>query len=133
MAEIGCLGNVIFVVSREKILTPGNGVEWNSGAKWAEHDRHMQSPALEFTGLEADSIVLPIHLSKLLGVDPMKQIWELFDYERNGTPVSLTIGNHAYGRYKWVIKNSDRTLERFDGKGNLLVAEISLSLKGYVK
>lgn len=133
MAEIGCLGDVIFVTSPEKILTPSNDMEWSSSAKWQEHERHLGYPMLEYTGMDPDTIQMEIRLSVSLGVDPMEQISKLFRYEREGTLLPLTIGNHGYGIYKWVIKSTKRTLEWFDGNGNLIAATVSLGLKGYVK
>ena len=91
MAEIGCLGDVVFTVSPEKILTPRTGISWSSSVKYAEHDRHLKSPALEYTGLDADQLKLPIRLSRSLGVDPMQQIWDLFNYERAGKLLPLTM------------------------------------------
>lgn len=133
MAEIGCLGDVIFTVSYDQILTPGNGTGWNSSAKITEHDRHNYHPALEHTGTDADQMSLPIHLSRYRGVDPMEMIWKLFDYERDGKLLPLTIGNHAYGMYRWLIKSTRRTLSRFDGKGDLIEADVTLELVGYTK
>ena len=133
MAEIGCLGDVVFQVSSERVLTPGNGASWTSGAGWTEHQRHLRAPALEFTGLQADGFRLPIRLSRAMGVEPMEMIWTLFDYERAGLAMPLIIGTHAYGMYRWVITNVQRTLSHYDGHGDLLTAELVLTLKGYVK
>lgn len=130
MAVLGCLGDVIFQTSRDYVLTPYN-MNWKSAAKYAEHARHLQDPKLEFTGLEADEMPLNIRLSRNLGVDPMEQIVILFGYERNGILLPLVLGDHAYGRYKWVITSTNRKLETFDARGNILTADLSLSLKGY--
>ena len=131
MAQIGCLGDVIFTVARGKVLTPEN-VQWGSSANHQEHDRHLYSPALEFTGLGADEMSLKIHLSRYLGVEPMEQIVKLFAYEREGTLLPLVIGNHAYGRYRWVIVSTQRDLKHFDGDGNLVEVDVNLKLKGYL-
>lgn len=100
---IGSLGDVVFQVSRDTVMTIDN-IQWNSGAKWEEHQRHLQDPAMEFVGMEADEMSFEIYLSRTLGVDPMEQIVKLFTYERNGTLLPLTIGNKKYGKYRWVIK-----------------------------
>lgn len=133
MAEIGYLGDVVFKVGHDYILTPENGIKWSSGAKITEHDRHNTHPAVEFTGIEADKMMLNIHLSAFLGVDPMKMIWKLFDYEREGTLLPLVIGNHAYGMYRWVIQSTSRVLNYHDGAGNLMAADVTLNLVGYTK
>lgn len=133
MAEIGYLGDVVFEVGHERVLTPENGISWDSGANITEHDRHNTHPAVEFTGIEADKMTLKIHLSAFLGVDPMKMIWKLFDYEREGTLLPLVIGNHAYGMYRWVIKSTSRVLKHHDNAGNLMDADVTLNLVGYTK
>lgn len=130
MAKVGCFGDVVFSVSRSKasVITE---MSWGSSAKWATHDRHMQDPELEFMGTDADEIKLKIHLSRFLGVDPMEEMVKLFDYERSGSPQSLIVGNKAYGKYKWVIVSTERTLEERDGHGNLLTADVQLNLRAY--
>lgn len=131
MAKVGCLGDVIFTVSREIVLTPGN-IQWNSSANYQTHDRHLMEPALEFTGLDADEISFDIHLSVFLGVSPMEQMTKLFEYERKGTLLPLTIGNHAYGKYKWVIVSTSRKLTTTDKYGNIVSADVGLKLKSYI-
>jgi hypothetical protein len=132
MATPGCLGDVIFTVSKEQVETV-NSLVWKSSAKWGTLDRHLQSPLLEYSGMDADEIQLSIHLSGFLGVDPMDEITRLFKYEREGTLLPLVLGEHAYGKYRWVIISTEREASYFDGAGNLLVADVTLQLKGYVK
>ena len=132
MGKIGCLGDVIFSVSNEQVLTIENMV-WKSGANYQEHELHLKDPALEYTGMSADKISFDIHLSKMLGVDPMEQLVKLFQYERSGTLLPLTIGTHAYGKYRWVIKDTDRKINHFDGKGNLISVDVSLQLIAYTR
>lgn len=67
-----------------------------------------------------------------LGVDPMKQIVKLFSYERKGTLLPLVIGNHAYGRYRWVITKTTRKFQVTDQLGVSSVT-VGLSLKGYTR
>lgn len=131
MAVIGCLGDVVFEVSRETVRTIEN-IQWSSGAKWDEHDRHLGDPALEFVGREADEMSFDIYLSRTLGVDPMKEIVTLFSYERKGTLLSLVIGTHAYGKYRWVITKTTRKFEVTDQTGVSSVT-VGLSLKGYTR
>lgn len=131
MAVVGCLGDVVFEVSRNSVLTPDN-IQWNSGAKWEAHERHLRDPALEFVGLEADEMSFEIYLSRTLGVDPMKQIVKLFSYERKGTLLPLVIGTHAYGRYRWVITKTTRKFQVTDQLGVSSVT-VGLSLKGYTR
>lgn len=126
---VGSLGDVVFQVSRDTVMTIDN-IQWDSGARWEEHQRHMKDPALEYTGMESDKMAFDIYLSRNLGVDPMEQIVKLFAYERNGTILPLIIGNKAYGKYRWVIKNTTRKFQVTDQIGVSSIT-VGLSLKGY--
>lgn len=131
MAVVGCLGDVVFTVSRETVMTLNN-IQWNSGAKWEEHVRHLKDPALEYTGMEADQMSFDIYMSKNLGIDPMKQIVTLFKYERNGTLLPLIIGTKAYGKYRWVIVSTTRKFEQTAPSG-LTSVTVGLTLKAYTE
>lgn len=130
MGKIGCLGDVIFTVSNDHVLTIEN-MQWKSGANYQEHDRHLKDPALEYTGMRADEISFDIHLSKNLGVDVLEQIVTLFQYEREGRLLPLVLGRKAYGKYRWVITDTNRKMTYFDGAGNMTTADVSLQLRGY--
>ncbi len=131
MAVVGSLGDVVFQVSSKTVLTLDN-IQWNSGARWEEHKRHMRDPALEYTGMEADEMSFDIYLSRTLGVDPMEQIVMLFNYERTGRLLPLTIGNKGYGKYRWVITKTTRKFEVTDQIGVSSVT-VGLTLKGYTR
>lgn len=130
MATIGTLGDILFSVSRETVKTFDN-MKWDSSAKYATHDRHLKDVLLEFTGTDADTISFSIYFSAFLGVNPMQEITKLLDAERKGKVMRLIIGSKTYGKNKWVIEKTSKDLERFDNKGNLLVAKVSISLKAY--
>ena len=49
MAIVGTWGDIVFSVSRRQIKT-FDGLKWDSGAKYATHDRHLKDPLLEITG-----------------------------------------------------------------------------------
>ncbi|SHJ74092.1 phage tail protein [Tepidibacter formicigenes] len=132
MAIIGTLGDIVFSVSKETVKT-FEGMKWDSSVKYATHDRHLKDTLLEFTGRNADSISFKMNFSAFLGVNPIKEINKLLDAERKGKIMRLVIGNKAYGKYKWVIEKTSKDLERFDNKGNLLIAKVSISLKEYVR
>ncbi|MCF8018294.1 MAG: phage tail protein [Vallitaleaceae bacterium] len=130
MAVIGTLGDIVFSVSRDEVNT-FDGMKWDSSAKYATHERHLKNTLLEFTGTEADSISFNMHFSVFLGVNPMQEIVKLLIAQRTGKIMRLVIGSKAYGRNKWVIEKLSKDLEKFDNKGNLLVAKVSVSLKEY--
>lgn len=130
MAVIGSLGDIVFSVSRNQVKT-FTGLKWDSSAQYSTHNRHLKDPLLEFTGTDADTISFKMTFSVFLGVDPMGEITKLLSAERAGKVMRLVIGSKAYGKYKWVITKTSKDLERFDNKGNLLAAQVSVSLKAY--
>ena len=102
--QVGTLGEVVFSVSDQTIETINNFV-WSGSARYSTHQRHLTNALTEFTGLDPDGITFDIYVSAYLGVNPMAEIVKIWNYERGGTAVPLTIGMHAYGRYRWSIKS----------------------------
>ena len=129
---VGVLGEIIFEVSENQILTPDN-IQWSGAARYGIHDRHLNNALTEFTGRDPDKISFDIYLASIFGVDPMGAIWQLFNYERAGTPLALTIGEHGYGRYRWNIISHSTTVQDTDGEGNLIAATIRLNLQEYLR
>lgn len=50
---------------------------------------------------------------------------------RRGEVHRLVIGPKAYGTNKWVITKLSNSLNRYDNRGNLLVAKVSVTMKSY--
>lgn len=130
MAVIGTWGNVVFAVSRKEIKT-FTGLKWDGGANYATHDRHLKEPLLEFTGTEVEGMTFSMFFSAFLGVNPMTEVTKLFAAMRKGEVNRLVIGTKAYGKNKWVITKLSNSLERYDNRGNLLVAKVSVTMKSY--
>jgi len=130
MATIGTLGDIVFSVSKNQVNT-FDGLKWSSSAQYASHNRHLKDVLLEFTGTDADKITFSMYFSVFLGIDPMGEIVKLLTAERSGKVMRLVIGSKAYGKNKWVITSTSKDLERFDNKGNLLIAKVNVSLMAY--
>lgn len=130
MAIIGTWGDIVFSVSRNQIKT-FDGLKWDSGAKFSTHDRHLKAPLLEFTGTDVENISFSMFFSAFLGVNPLTEITKLLAAERSGEVNRLVIGKKAYGANKWVITKLSNSLDRYDNRGNLLVASVSVTMKSY--
>ena len=130
--QIGCLGDIIFEVS-DKVVKTIDKFKWNGSASIHTHSRHLDNSLQEFSGIEPDEITFTITLSKYLGADPLIDIVKIFDYERAGESVPLTIGSKAYGKYRWLIKSHKTTYEHYDRQGNVTSATVDLSLVEYLK
>lgn len=129
---VGTLGSIVFLVTNRQILTPSQ-IQWSGSARWAVHQRHLQGALTEYTGVDPDRITFQIYLATSLGIDPMGMIHQIFQYEREGTPITLTIGEHGYGKYRWVVVSHEVTTEHTDKRGNLLSATVSVTLQEYLK
>ena len=130
MAVIGTWGDITFAVSRNQIKT-FDGLKWDSGAKYSTHDRHLKEPLLEFTGTDVESITFTMFFSAFLGVKPIAEVSKLLKAMRRGEVHRLVIGPKAYGTNKWVITKLSNSLPRYDNRGNLLVAKVSVTMKSY--
>lgn len=130
MAVIGSWGDVTFSVSRKTVKT-FDGLKWDSGAKYSTHDRHLKEPLLEFTGTEVESMTFSMFFSAFLGVNPIAEVSKLLKAMRRGEVHRLVIGPKAYGTNKWVITKVSNSLERYDNRGNLLVAKVNVTMKSY--
>lgn len=132
MAQVGCLGDIIFQVSSKEVKTIDN-VIWSGSVRYSEHKRHLTNVLTEFTGIDADTISFEMVLSIYLGVEPMGELGKIWEYERSGKALSLVIGEKAYGKFKWNIKSHKIKMQTFDGKGNITGATVSIDLIEYLK
>lgn len=130
--KVGCLGDIVFEVSDGEIKTIRDA-SWSGSVSISTHQRHLDNALQEFVGINSDSFEFKIRVSMFLGSDPLKEIEKLLDYERSGTAVQLTIGKTSYGKYRWLISKHKITLEHFDKAGNLVGADITVSLTEYTK
>lgn len=130
--KIGCLGEIVFEVSDKEIKTIRDA-SWSGSVSISTHQRHLNSALQEFVGINPDSFEFKIRVSMFLGSDPHKDIEKLLEYERGGIAVPLTIGKTGYGRYRWLVSKHKITLEHFDKMGNLVGADITVSLAEYTK
>lgn len=128
MATIGTLGGVVFSVSTNQVKT-FDDLKRSGSAKYASHNRHLKDTLLEFTGNDPDKITFSMALSTFLGVDPQAEISSLQAAKRAGRIMHLVIGRQSYGN--WVITSLSTDYDRIDNKGNVLIANVNISLTAY--
>ena len=129
---IGALGDVPFYVSGDRVQTIQKAT-WSGAGTYAAHNRIGYTTLVEATGSDADTFSFEMLLSSDLGVNPWDAIKILLDAERNQTFMQLTIGDHGYGRYRWLIASHNISLNKFDFHGNLIEAVVSVKLVEYLK
>ena len=130
MAVIGALGDIIFSISKQKVYT-FDKMKWDSSVRYAKHDRIGLETLLEFTGTDADTISFTMYFSVMLGINPIQEISKLLKAERDGEVMMLVIGPKAYGRHRWVITKSSRSLQKIDSAGLLIAAGVDVTLGAY--
>lgn len=137
MALIGYLGKspddgISFIVSREVFRTPKN-LKWSGSVRYATHERHNTHALTEFTGIDPDRFSFDILLTAEMGVDPLKDVVKIWDYERDAEALGLVIGGKAYGKYRWNIKSHETKIEYTDKGGDMYAVEVTVELLEYLK
>ena len=132
MAVIGCLGDIPFIASDSLIRTLEK-VKWSGTARYANHQRHGNNALTEFVGMDTDKFSFMMSIGVDLGTDPMEESKKLWKYMRNGDALPLTLGEHAYGRYRWSIISLSIEPLSYDVYGNLAMAQATVSLQEYLR
>lgn len=132
MATVGCLGDIPFIVSSNRVKTPHN-LQWSGSASYGEHQRHMSTTLTEFTGIDPDKASFDITLSSELGVNVISEIEKIASYKNGGRTLPLVIGDSSIGQYRWTIKSYKVGAKHFDSNGNLSTAVVSISLLEYTR
>ncbi|NEZ43724.1 phage tail protein [Paenibacillus alvei] len=129
---IGAFGEVNFLVSSEKIRT-FDDFQRSCTGRWAEHEVMGKKPKLQYIGPGLDTIRFKMRFDYSFGLKVRYELDRLVKLHREGKPHTLTIGKKALGVYKWVIMSLDEEWITVDHRGNVLVAEVDVELKEYVK
>lgn len=132
MAVVGCLGDIIFQVS-DKTVTTINNIKWSGSARYSTHQRHNGNALTEFTGVEPDQMSFDMILPAERGSSPRTELKKLWDYEREGEALPLTIGTRPYGKYRWTILSHDLTVTNTDGQGNFISGIVAIKLQEYLE
>lgn len=129
---IGCLGDIVFQASEDVVRTLDNMV-WSGSARYAVHNRHGADALTEFVGLDPDKIAFDITLCADLGADPITETAKLWDLERSGRAVPLTVGTKGYGKYRWTVVSHKMKPTAYYANGDVHTAAVSVSLQEYLR
>jgi phage protein U len=130
MSKIGSFGEIVFEVSPKKTQT-FNDFERSGSARWNDHEIIGQKPKSEFSGPGLEEISYVILLKVELGIDPIKQIEKLRKMRDTGKVAPLIIGGKPVSQNYWSIQQLRESHKTVDSKGNILIAEVNVSLKEY--
>ena len=127
---IGRLGDILFEISPTMIQTIKK-LEHSGSARISNHDIHLQKSLPEFTGSDPEKVTLQMRVSTALGSDPDSAIEKIRGYTASGAALRLQIGRRSVGSYRWLINSFKMTYTDCDRNGNLIDADISVTLMEY--
>lgn len=129
---VGNLGKTItFEVSDKKVLTFSNLSRTVKG-RWTQHNIIGNKAKSEFLGPDLDGITFKISLSAMHGVKPRTTIEKIEKAVRKGTVLPFVIGGKKVGSNSWVITNVSEAWNCVYSKGELVTADVNLTLQEYV-
>lgn len=128
---IAIWGDVVFTVSDQQVKT-FDAFKRTESARWSKHDIHGQKQKAEFIGIDAGKISFTMHFSAYLGVDPRAEIDKFLKKVRSGEANTLIIGTKRIGVNKWYIPTNDESWNHVDNRGNLLTADLNVTMEEYV-
>jgi phage protein U len=130
LAKIGSFGDIVFEVSTTKTKT-FKDFERTGTARWNDHEIIGKKPKSEFNGPGLDEISFTILFKAELGINPIKELDKLRKMKDAGKVASFVIGGKPISTNYWSIQQTSETLKVVDQKGNILEAEVNISLKEY--
>ena len=129
---IGSLGEVVFEVSENQILT-FDGLTFQRKANYSEHSIHTKKGLLEFTGFSAMTASMNIALNEDLGINPRDELERLTEIFNNHEAVSFILNGNPQGDGLWVIESMSLNYNFISNIGEPKVIEVSLNLKEYIE
>lgn len=129
---VGTLGEIEFTVSEEQIRT-FRDLSFTHSATYAEHKIIGRKGLLEFTGLNASTCTMKIYLDAAFGVNPYKELRTLYEAMNKHEAIAFTLGGQVMGGGLWVIESLNETHSIIGSGGELIRAEVSISLKEYIE
>lgn len=129
---IGSLGKTItFEVSDKKVLTFTNLSRTVKG-RWTQHNIVESKPKSEFLGPDLDGITFKISLSAMHGVKPRKTLEKIEKAVQKGTVMNFVVGGKKVGGNSWVITAVSEAWNCVYSKGEIVTADVTLTLQEYV-
>ena len=128
---LASLGDYAFIVNSHDLATFSD-LKFSNSAQFQEHKLLSRKSILEFTGLNASTCSLNIHLDCSLTVDMHSAIDYFKNSMNDGTALLFMIGEKVIGQGFWVIESIDESYPRISGEGELLIADLSLKLREYL-
>lgn len=127
---IGYMGDVVFVVSDDYLLTPSN-LQRSASSRWAQHDLILSKPVSQFTGPGLEEISFDLQLIESMGVDPLKQLQTLRRMRDTGAVFPLIIGGRPVTQNYWRIDSLSEGSNFYSASGKLIQTKVNVKLVEY--
>lgn len=128
--NIGSLGDVVFTVTDQTVRTFDEFVHTVS-ARLAVHETILSHPRTEYLGPGQGEITFKMQISARLVPDPRGEVEQLQQMAEQGTYAPLILGGKPVGGGDWTIETCEAAFTAIDGKGKVLFAEVTLTIKDY--
>lgn len=125
---IGSLGGIVFETSIERVRT-FNEMARKRSVEYAEHAIHSSKGRVEFIRHNLDDLTFSIRLDASHGVNPKKELDRLGEKMNRAEVVDLLLGEDYKGAF--VITGLDEAWKHIDKHGNILVADVAITMKEY--
>lgn len=129
---IGSLGKVVFETSEKKIRTFFD-LKRSASARIGTHDLIGKKPILEFVGPGLEQISMNVRLDVSLGLNPADELKVLREMRDKGEIVKFILNGEPVTENYWLIEQISEDHKQIDNKGRLLIADLSITMKEYVK
>lgn len=130
--NLGALGDIAFRVSAYNDIYTFDELSVNASSRTAEHEIIGEKALTEYLGPGLQEISMKIKMCAQWGVNPINEVSKLIEYCESGKVHSFSVGGNKMGKNKWLIKSVAENVKNYDNAGNILSAEVSISLKEYV-
>ena len=126
---IGTFGDIIFEVNEQTLRTFDGFVKKSIG-RWEVHNLLNANPRSEFLGRGQGEVEFTMNLSSEYG-DVREEIEKIEDMAETGKHAPIIIGQRPVSNGDWYVENSETTWTWVNGRGELTMAEIILTVREY--
>jgi hypothetical protein len=130
--SIAVFGSKVFDVTQNKIHT-FEDFQYGSSFETEKQEAIGKKPSTYDKGPGLNTIGFKIKLNVEHGINPRREIDEWENMKDSKIAHPFILGGRPLGGNKWRILNIQASEEIIDNKGNMLYAEITVSLEEYVR
>ena len=127
---IGYMGDIVFVVSPDYMITPMD-YERESAGRWTEHDLLMRKPVSQFGGPGLEKLSFRIILDAAHGIDVAEQLKKLRVLRDTGAVFPLIIGGKPVTQSYWRLDSIKEAGHDWTADGRLIQCTPALTLTEY--